>query len=340
MTTSSGVDAPVSDARVTTCISSGTSASLSVASIRRNMKPEVINHSSKEEWLTTRMKDVTSSEVAALFGCNPYLTEFEMFHRKREGVVVQIVENERMRWGTRLQDAIALGIAEDNGWKVRRADEYMRLPVFRMGSSFDFFIDDDGILEVKNVDSLVYRDGWEIDGNNIEAPPHIELQVQHQLAVSGRKYAYIGALVGGNRVELLKRTPDEVVIGAIKAKVLQFWEDIADDKEPKPDWERDAKFISKLYSHAEPGKLLDIKGDVEFARLAEQYKAASAQIKSAEDVRDAFKAQILTRIGDAEKVTGEKFTISAGIVGPAHVEYDREGYRSFKLSWKREKKSD
>lgn len=298
---------------------------------------QTIKHVNKDEWLKSRTQDVTSSEVAALFGCNPYQTEFELYHRKKSGEVVEIEENERMKWGNRLQDSIATGIAADNGWTVRRMDEYMRVVEERIGASFDFAIGDDGILEVKNVDSLVYKDGWLLDGDQVEAPPHIELQVQHQLAVSGRKYAYIGALVGGNRVALIRREPDATVIAAIKEAVAAFWNAIDKGREPQPDWARDAKFISKLHGYAEPGKVMDVAGDAEFARLAEQYKAAGDKLKEMEDVRDAFKAQIITRIGDAEKVTGEKFTISAGVVGPAHVEYDRAGYRSFKVTWKKTK---
>lgn len=297
---------------------------------------EIINPKDREHWLKLRAEDITSTECAALFGLSPYQTLFELWHRHRDNLIVEIEENERMKWGTRLQDSIALGVAEDQGWKVRRMDEYIRNPELKMGSSFDFAIEDAGLLEVKNVDSLQFRDGWAVEGDDVEAPPHIEIQVQHQLAVSGRSFAYIAALVGGNRVALIKREPDEKIISEIKKRVASFWFTIAAGEEPKPDFSRDSAFIARLHSYAEPGKILDAHGVEEIADLAAQYRAFGNAKKQAEEQQKAVKAQLLMKIGDAEKVKGEMFTISAGIIGPKHVEYDTAGYRDFRISWKKE----
>src|SRR5260370_357704 len=93
---------------------------------------------SESAWLSLRTLDVTSSESSALFGLSPYSTAFEVWHRKRDGKVVQIPDNERMFWGRRLQDAIAEGIAEQQGWVCEPMREYMRAPESRMGASFDY----------------------------------------------------------------------------------------------------------------------------------------------------------------------------------------------------------
>jgi predicted phage-related endonuclease len=246
-----------------------------------------------------------------------------------------------MVWGTRLQDAIASGIAQDQGWKVRRMDEYIRIPELRIGASFDFSIEDKelGLLEIKNVDSLQYKQGWSIEGDSIEAPPHIELQVQHQLLITQRQFAYIGALIGGNKVVLLKREPDDDIHNAIVEKCAAFWKSIKDGVAPKPDFNRDSDFISKLYHYAEPGKYVDVSGNAEFTALAKRHKELGGAIKQCEDERDGLKAQMLMIIGDSEKGQADGCTISAGLIGPAHVEYDRAGYRAFKLNWPRTKKS-
>ena len=61
----------------------------------------------KQSWLENRLLDVTSTEVSALFNLNPYQTEFELYHQKKDKVVVAISDNERMAWGRRLEDSIA-----------------------------------------------------------------------------------------------------------------------------------------------------------------------------------------------------------------------------------------
>lgn len=337
------------------------------------MQAETILPSSRNEWLNLKTKDITSTEISALFGVSPYCTEFELWHRKKDGSIVEIEDNDFMKWGRRLQDSIATGIAEDNGWNIRKMDEYMRIPALRLGSSFDFSIEgykklvggkyDDGIiapltdrtyeimkdkgvikeplgiLEIKNVFGLKFKDEWlEDESGNFEAPPHIELQAQHQLMVSGRDFCYIAALVGGNKVVLIKRLPDQNVISAIKSKVCKFWESIDGNNPPQPNFEKDSEFISKLYGFAEPNKLFDARNDAKIETLAAEHKELVEKIKTAEARKDAIKAEILTMIGDAEKVAANGFSISAGVVGPAKIEYERAGYRTFRINWPRSRK--
>lgn len=334
-----------------------------------------ITPANEKEWLELRTKDVTSSEVAALFGISPYITAFELWHRKKDGNVVTIEQNDPMKWGIRLQDSIAHGIAEDNGWNVRRMDEYMRCDELKFGSSFDFCIQtpvfvqpngeiiktsmkpgdvtfthkdaklefqEDGILEIKNVHGMVYKDQWlENDDGTVEAPPHIEIQVQHQLAVSGYSYAYIAALIGGNKVVLIKREPDPIVIDAIRQKVREFWISIEANKPPAPDYSADAEFISKLYGYAEVGKVFDASGDKEIIDLALKHKQFTADEKKAKEGKDAVKAQLLMKIGESEKVICDGFSISCGAVAPTRIEaYDRAGFRMFRLNWPKAKKGE
>lgn len=306
-----------------------------------------ITPDNEQHWLDLRTQDLTSTDVAALFGVSPYSTLFEVWHRKRNGTGSTLSDNERMRWGRRLEATIAQGIAEDKGWTCSPFKDYMRIPQFRLGASFDFIGWEKGvvghgirgmghILEIKNVDSLVFKQTWTEDGDSFEAPPHIELQVQHQLLVSGLKVAYIGALVGGNRVVLIRREAQADIQNAILREALKFWASVEAGQEPAPDFERDAAFIASLYQHAEPGKVLDAQGDEETARLVMAYQQASHEVKVAEEAKKAAKAALLVRIGDAEKVKGEGWTISAGVQGPVEVPaHTREGFRNFRITFKK-----
>ena len=51
-----------------------------------HMATEVIAFRSEQEWLDLRKKDITSTDVAALFNLSPYKTEFELYHEKLSGV--------------------------------------------------------------------------------------------------------------------------------------------------------------------------------------------------------------------------------------------------------------
>lgn len=282
------------------------------------MATEIITTASQEHWLELRKKDVTSTESAALFGMSPYLTHYDLWHRKRTGIVPEFVVNDRMKWGNRLEAAIAHGIAEEQGWEVKPMKEYLRDPDLRMGSSFDFVITNlpggPVHLEIKNVDYLAFRDGWlEHEDGSIEAPEHIEMQVQHQMAISGFERAFIGAFIAGNRGVVIERHRDEDVIKAIKARVADFWRTVDEGLEPDPVMPGDADVIIRLNQYAKPGKVLSADGDEPLRVLLEQYKAAAAAEKNAQEDKDVAKAMIFQHIGDAEKVITERFSVSCAM---------------------------
>lgn len=316
--------------------------------IRQTITPENEAH-----WLALRREDLTSTDIAALFGLSPYKTAFELWHEKKAGERVEFVENERMKWGRRMEATVAAGIAEDHWWTIRAMKEYMRLQGLRIGSSFDFRIisvspeillpnaeddtDDDAILEIKCVDFLQFREGWTIDEGFIEAPAHIELQAQHQMLVSGLKRAYIGVMVGGNDIRVIERAADPQVHAGILAAAAAFWKSIDENNPPPPAMPDDAEAVIRMHQFAEPGKLLVAQDDSELLSLVREYQAFKAQARDAEEQAQVRKADILMRIGDHEKVLLPGFSVSAGMIGPATISYERAGYRNFRVTEKKPK---
>lgn len=317
------------------------------------MSTEIIVPKDQADWLAMRKADVTSTESAALFGMSPYLTHFELWHAKKSGVAREFKVNERMTWGNRLEAAIAHGIAEEQGWEIKPLKEYMRLPDARMGSSFDFVITNlpggPVHLEIKNVDYLAFRDGWiEHDDGTIEAPEHIEMQVQHQMAVSGFHRSFIGAFIAGNRGVVIERDRDEAVILAIKAKVAEFWRTVDAGEEPQPVMPGDAEAVIQLNQYAKPGKILDASGDANIAAMVLEYKRLAAAEAAAKEDREVVKADLLKAIGDAEKVLLDGWTISASMQAdtpPTLITADmvgksyggRKGFRNLRVNPKKAK---
>lgn len=309
-------------------------------------------------WHAMRAQDLTSTDVAALFGLSPYKTAFELWHEKRSGEVAQVKDNDRMRWGRRLEAVVAEGIAEERDWAIRPFKDYGRLPDIRLGASFDFRIltpirhaeqpdgsaigeydgdtPDDAILEIKTVDFLAFRNGWTIEDDYVEAPAHIELQVQHQMLVSGLRRAFIGVLIGGNRIEVLEREADDQVHAGIIAAARTFWASIEAGIAPPPVMPDDARAVIRLNQHAEPGKLLDVRENPYIVELVRQYDYLGRQAKQVADERDVVKAELLQAIGDAEKVIVDGFSVSAGFVGPAEIPaFTRQGYRNLRITAKK-----
>jgi predicted phage-related endonuclease len=202
------------------------------------------------------------------------------------------------------------------------------------------------ILEIKTVDVLAYRNRWTVEDDFIEAPAHIELQLQHQLLVSGLRVGYIGALIGGNRVELLRREADDAVHAAILQRAAAFWASVEAGTPPPVVTADDARAYNRRQDHAEPGTLADFRGSPGFAAALADYRRCKAAAKLAEDDADMAKARMLDLIGTAERVMFDGGTISCGYTAGSPgttITADmigttigaRAGYRQFRVNSKR-----
>ena len=280
------------------------------------MTTETIPVTDKQSWLQARLQDVTSTEVSALYDLSPYRTEFDLYQEKRNQTIVEISDNERMFWGRNLESAIAHGAAETMGWDISKFDVYMRNPETRLGSSFDYKIrsveDGDGILEIKNVDAVAYRQNWKDDGVNIEGPEHIELQIQHQMEVANLDWTALVCLVGGNTQKIIYRDRDRQIGKDLTEKVKAFWDRVDAGTPPKIDYLRDAEYIiKKLRNQADAGIVLAADEDMD--KLIDEYYTVSREYYSLSKTKDAIKAQILDLSQNASKIISANGTISCGM---------------------------
>lgn len=315
--------------------------------------PSITRHPITDEatWLSWRTQDVTSTEISCLYGLNPYRTEFELWHNKKSGRVEAIEPSERMRWGNRLQDAIADGAAQDRGWTARRLNEYARWPEARIGSSFDSEVvapdRGKGLLEIKNVDRSIFLRDWQEDGEVVIAPPHIEMQMQYELLVGGYGWGAIVALVGGNELKVGIREADARVHEQMVSRVDAFWRSIEAGTPPSPTFPADAEFITKqLYGHAAAGT--SIHASIQVEGLLATYHELGAQIKHLEELRDEAKARVLLEIGPVSKVLSSRGVLSCGETAPSpgtlitqemvgtHIS-PRKGFRLFRFTQAKDK---
>lgn len=303
-----------------------------------------ITPDNEEHWLKMRHTVVTSTEVSALLGLNPYLTHFELWHNKRAEKPPVFESNERMEWGSRLEGIIAMAAGERLGFEeVYPAKDFCIIEKYKMGSSFDYAGEGPGmtaaLIECKNVDSRVFGNHWVADETGaLEAPPHIEIQVQYQMLLSQHKKAYIAALVGGNELHIVERDPIPSIQKKLFKKVKEFWQSIEDNEEPAPNFIKDAEFIAQLYNYAHPDKTIDANERLE--EIASEMYDVKEEKKKLTEREDALKAEALVLMDDAERVKGSKFTISAGMVGPSEVSYTRKGYRNFRFNFKKDFKDE
>ena len=295
-----------------------------------------INPESRESWLDMRKRDITSTEASCLFGCNPYKRAYELWHDKHNPSSAKTVEQtDRMKWGLRLEREVARGIAEDQGWEVRHMPYYVRDDEARVGASFDYeILKMDAIFEVKCVDRWATT-GWILDEGHTEAPPHIELQLQVQMALSGKSRGFIGALIGGNEVVLIERSADMDIWAEVKKRAAMFWASVATGIEPAPDYMQDADAVIRLHQSVTDGEVLDASENVRLEELVRAYRDSGATVDEWETRKRAAKAEMMELIGTANKVIGNGFTISAGTTKRAEYTVKATEYRDFRITMKK-----
>jgi hypothetical protein len=317
---------------------------------------EIIDWVDEDTWLKAKSIDITSTESPSLFGFGRE-TAFELACRKDGKTESKFKPNERTEIGKEIEHAIALRAARLFGVTIRHKNEYMRIHSARMGASFDYevtgisdaIIDDNrlrqafgtmgpGLLEVKNVDSLVFKNEWET-GDNPEAPAHIEIQLQHQLEVCEYAWGVIVAFVGGNRIEIVLRLRDQTVGKSLRLRIERFWAQLIEGIYPPIALPEDIGILKELYGYAEPGRVFDGRENPIVGEYLAAYLEASKEEKAAKDRKDTAQGQLLQIIGDAERVLGpNNITVSCGMVAPTTVpSYERKGYRSWRVTQKKQK---
>jgi predicted phage-related endonuclease len=315
----------------------------------------LLHPKSRAEWLELRHNNVSSTDSPSLFDVG-YNTRLGLYYAKLEDKPTEIEMSERMEMGQALQRAIATVVARKYGLQVRAFNAYAVLPS-RMGASFDYQIvgedtnvravDDDslrimyhekgpGVLEIKNVDSLVFRNEWSpLDNGGYEAPPHIEIQIQHQLHCLDRAWGAFGVCVGGNRLEVMIRNRDKFVGETIEKRVKLFWNWI-ENKEPPPEkMPDDFDLLKRVYGSAEPDKVMDATGNPDITRLCKVYAEAQKRIKEFEEQKKLAHADLLKLIGDNSKVLADGYTISCGVTHRDGYTVESTSYRNFRITPKK-----
>ena len=287
------------------------------------MATEYIKCTSDEHWKHLRSLDVTSTEAAALFGCGKWVSEYELYHNKKNGEILEIDINKVIKKGIYLEPGIAEWAANDNGWTVKPFKEYATDKYSRMGSSFDYEIVgglyDGWILEIKTVQDKIYKNDWLED----EAPAHIEIQVQHQLELTQRPGAIICCLTGYNSdvLKFIFRERDPIVGGKIRKRIHMFWNDIEIGNVPDVNWSADSQYIIDNSPFA-TDMILDATTSNEALMEMLSYEQCLENEKSIKEQKTQAKAKLLKIAGEHSKIigpTGYIFTCGSSKGSPGKI---------------------
>ena len=261
---------------------------------------------SQAEWLDIRKQGIGSSDCASACGLNPYMSMLELWMIKT-GRVKQSIEDESeghapLYWGKQLEPLVAQYYSMHTNYKVRRVNAVLqhRDPDKHfMLANLDYSVVGDAdvqILECKTAGEYgakLWRDG---------VPLYVLCQVQHQLAVTGKKAAHICVLICGHETRIFKVIRSESVIQHIINAERYFWECVEKDTPPDADASRSAaKALQQLYPEHVPLNTTDLSEDETANQQFAQLIQARNQIEKQQQQFDQLKHQLQSKMQQAER---------------------------------------
>ena len=269
----------------------------------------------RDRWLALRRTCVTSTDMPVLVGAAKYgRTPWSVWAEKTGTIEDEYVETSRTKAGKEIEQAIARLVEDEIGAPVRRLRDFAVRD--RMGASYDYEVTDGvesgWLVEIKNVDQWVYRDEWEPDDHGIpQPPPHIQVQVQHQLEVSQRPGTIVAALVGGNDLQLRRILRDPEIGDALRTVTEDFWGSVEGELPPPPVEADDAQRLARI-PIGDAAKVFEADDGSEVAKLVDEYEHYRAAQKQAEAEANARKARLLQLVGDSTRIETSAYRVDTG----------------------------
>jgi putative phage-type endonuclease len=251
---------------------------------------------SREEWLQWRNRGIGSSDAPVAVGMSRYKSPLELWMEKTGRTIQEdISTKDAVFWGTTLEPIVANVYAEKTGKKVRRVNSVLQHPEHPfMLANLDRIVEGGGVLEIKTA-GLRSQGQWE-DG----VPLAYQIQVLHQLAVTGKAWADVAVLIGGQEFRIYRIDRDEDRIAQLVKLETAFWSHVAKDTAPEVDGSVSSdKALALLYPHTTP-VLVDYSERKEMNFLFNALLEARSATKTAESHEALLEQRVKEVIGLAE----------------------------------------
>ncbi|WP_312481591.1 YqaJ viral recombinase family nuclease [Stutzerimonas nitrititolerans] len=262
----------------------------------------------REDWLAVRKRGIGSSDAAAAVGLNPYKSQLELWLEKtgRDAKLPKADphdEESPMYWGNVLEPIVAWHYSKRTGNKVRRINAVLQhpnpdLPWMRANIDREVIgAEDVQILECKTAGlngARLWQEG---------VPEYVQLQVMHQLAVTGKQAADVAVLLGGQTLEIHRIERDEQMIARLIELERRFWQYVETDTPPPSDGSASAELALRCLYPEDSGQTLDLSGNAGLAAAFLELKAVRQSIAEKEKREAELKQRLQQAMGDATRAT-------------------------------------
>lgn len=266
----------------------------------------------REQWLAVRQQGIGSSDAAAAVGLNPYKSQLELWLEKT-GQAPAIGpdkddDTSPTYWGTLLEPIVAAQYTRKSGNRVRRVNAVLAHPEYSwMLANLDREVvgsPEVQILECKTAGlngARLWRDG---------VPEYVQLQVLHQLAVTGKQAADVAVLVCGQELRIHRIVRDETMIGQLVALESAFWQSVIDKVPPSPDGSDSADRALRTLFPRDQGSTVVLAGDAPMDAAFDELLGLRQLLDQQEQRANELRQQIQQRMADATKAVFTAGTVT------------------------------
>jgi putative phage-type endonuclease len=248
------------------------------------------------EWYAERQKGVGSSDAPVIAGVAPW-GDIRSLYAEKVGLAPRPEENEPMRWGRLLENAIADGYKEMTGNRLRRINKIRRHREHPwMLASIDRAIV--GRRRLVEIKTARFRNAeWGQPGSD-EVPDHYRVQVQHQMTVTGYREADIAVLFSGSDLQLYTVGHDQRLADGLVQMEEAFWRRV-ESRTPPPDITPPALL---LRTDAVPA-------DERVTAMVAQLREDRARYSEAKAVKEGTEEALRNALDEVTFVKGQGFSV-------------------------------
>ena len=258
----------------------------------------VIRCDNEDAWLDERRKGIGASDAAVILGVSPFSSPYKLWAEK-VGLVdpPDISDREWIEWGHRLEPIIAEAFADRSGRRVtmwprfdiaqHAALDWMRCTPDAIQHGGEKLLN--GLVEIKNVNAFKVEE-WEN-----EPPLQYQVQIQHQMEVTGATWGTLVVLIGGQKLMWFDVERNERFIAALLAQESIFWGQVQGAEAPDVDGLKATAATLKALHPEDNGETIALPADA--ITWAERLDELKGELREREEQRRLLENKIKAALG-------------------------------------------
>ncbi|HFH3443537.1 YqaJ viral recombinase family protein [Pseudomonas aeruginosa] len=270
---------------------------------------------SRNGWLAVRKNGIGSSDAATAVGLNPYKSQLELWLEKtgRDTLLPKIDpldEESPTYWGNILEPIVATHYTQRTGHRVRRINAVLQ----HSDPQLEWMLAniDREVIGTNEVQILECKTAG-INGARLwkeGVPVYVQLQVMHQLAVTGKQAADVAVLLGGQHLEIHRIERDDELIARLIELERNFWGYVQRDTPPPADGSESADQALRCLYPEDHGQTLDFTQDQGLSAAFAELQSVRANLDTQSQREAELKQQLQQAMGDASRATFANGSVS------------------------------